>query len=398
MPEELITTIGWLEPLLPDAIPETLLNKADELRFAAGQLSGALPPETARRVSDLLQITNSYYSNLIEGQYTEPADMESASPRRAPKRPTKQLRDLAVAHVQVQAAVDRLTGQLPWSEGFSPKFLSLVHQHLFQGASPDDLKLSDGRLMTPGQLRTEPGLLVKVGDHLAPSPEIVVPMLERMKLVYGRVGDSRMRLLAALAYHHRLAWVHPFPDGNGRVVRMITHTHLNQIGLASPLWSLPRGLARRQSEYYGRLANADAPRRGDLDGRGQLSQSALLEFIEFMLDVCLDQVQYMKSALQLTPLRDRLDRLIGLNPNLSAAGIRPEAAAALHALLAMGTMPRNDFKTFLGLGERLAIDQLQRLIRVGLVESPTPKSRHIYPGLPVWFAQDLFPDLHRRFI
>jgi hypothetical protein len=145
MPDELITTIGWLEPLLPDAFPEALLNKADQLRFAAGQLSGALSPETAQRVSELLQITNSYYSNLIEGQYTEPADMESASPRRAPKRPTKQLQDLAVVHVRVQAAVDRLTVQLPWPEGFSPKLLSLVHRHLFRGASPDDLKLSEDR-------------------------------------------------------------------------------------------------------------------------------------------------------------------------------------------------------------------------------------------------------------
>lgn len=398
MPDELITTIGWLEPLLPDAFPEALLNKADQLRFAAGQLSGALPPETAQRVSELLQITNSFYSNLIEGQYTEPAYMESASPRRAPKRPTKQLQDLAVAHVQVQAAVDRLTGQLPWAEGFSPKLLSLVHRHLFQGANPDDLKLSEDRLMEPGQLRTEAGLLVKVGEHLAPSPEIVVPMLERMQQVYGRIGDSRMRLLAALAYHHRLAWVHPFPDGNGRLVRLITHVHLNQLGLASPLWSLSRGLARQQSAYYERLANADVPRRGDLDGRGQLSRAALLEFIEFMLDVCLDQVHYMRGALQLAPIRDRLDQIIGLHPRLRAAGIRPEAAAALQALLAQGTMPRSDFKTFLGLGERLAIDQLQRLIRLGLVEGPTPKSRQVYPGLPVWFAQDLFPDLHRRLI
>lgn len=36
-------------------------------------------------------------------------------------------------------------------------------------------------------------------------------------------------------------------------------------------------------------------------------------------------------------------------------------------------------------------------VYLGLVESPTPKSREIYPGLPVWFAQLLFPDLHRRF-
>ncbi|MNF16133.1 hypothetical protein D3C80_2190240 [compost metagenome] len=61
-------------------------------------------------------------------------------------------------------------------------------------------------------------------------------------------------------------------------------------------------------------------------------------------------------------------------------------------------MPRATFKTFLGLSERLAIEELKRLIELGIVLSPTPKSRDVEPGLPVWFAQEIFPDLHRRFI
>lgn len=70
----------------------------------------------------------------------------------------------------------------------------------------------------------------------------------------------------------------------------------------------------------------------------------------------------------------------------------------MHALLSMGAMPRATFKTFLGLNERLAIEELKRLIALGTVLSPTPKSREVEPGRPVWFAQEIFPDLHRRFI
>jgi hypothetical protein len=54
-------------------------------------------------------------------------------------------------------------------------------------------------------------------------------------------------------------------------------------------------------------------------------------------------------------------------------------------------------RTFTGLTSRPAIDELSRLIKVGLVESRTPKSRFVTPGLPAWFAQDIFPDLHQRF-
>lgn len=57
----------------------------------------------------------------------------------------------------------------------------------------------------------------------------------------------------------------PFEDGNGRVVRMATHLQLTRIGLGSPLWSISRGLARKQDEYYARLSAADQGRRG---GRG----------------------------------------------------------------------------------------------------------------------------------
>ena len=394
MTETLITSTGWLEPLLPDNLPDRLLSKADDLRTEAGRLEGMLSGPTAHRVGKLLRLTNSYYSNLIEGHYTQPADFEAAATRRSPKRPTQQLLALAVAHVRVQAALERLEPSLAWSDSMSPGIPQLVHRHLFQGAPDDELRLANGQLMTPGELRK---VLVEVGQHLAPVPEIVLPMLERMQRIYGGISDNRLRLLAAFAYHHRLAWVHPFADGNGRVVRMVTHLHLHQLGFASPLWSLSRGIARNRGEYYDRLANADAPRRSDLDGRGQLSRAALTEFIEFMLDTCLDQVRYMTNALSLSTLRDRLEQLIGLNVRLREARVRPESARALQMLLTHGSTSRADFKAALGLGERLAISELQILIRLGLVESPTPRSREIYPGLPVWFAQELFPDLHKRF-
>lgn len=396
MSSSLVKSCTWLEPLLPANVPVELLVKADAMRFLAGRLTEQLPVRTARCVGELLQITSSYYSNLIEGQYTEPLTLAATAPRRS----SKQLQELAVAHVRAQGVFERFIrghGHLPWAASFSPALLSLVHQRLFRDASEAELRLPDGSLMVPGQLRDQAGKNVSVGQHDAPDYSAVIPMLERMQQVYGGVEDPRLRLMAVLSYHHRLAWVHPFPDGNGRVVRLITHLQLYRLGLVSPLWSLSRGLARQQPQYYDRLANADAPRRGDLDGRGQLTQAGLFEFLNFMFDTCLDQMQYMNDALSLAPLRERMERILAYEPRLVEAGIKPEAARALQILISQGCVSRGDFKVYLGLGERVAIEQLKRLIELGLVESPTPKSRELYPGLPVWFAQLLFPELHRRF-
>jgi len=397
MSNELITNPHWLEPLFPESMPSSLLSLADRMRFEAGRLSGCLAPETAIRLGGLLRVTSSFYSNLIEGQFTEPLTLNANTTRRS----SKQLNELAVSHLAVQERFERLLirrPDIPWCELFSPRFIALLHRRLFSGANADDLRLQDGSLMKPGQLRDEARRNVLVGRHEAPYWSAVTPMLERMQKVYGSLQDPRQRLLAAMAYHHRLAWVHPFPDGNGRVVRLLTHLQLYKLGLVSPLWSLSRGLARQHDLYYARLANADQPRRGDLDGRGQLTQAGLFEFMQFMLETSLDQMHYMIETMDRAKMRERLDRLIKLDDKIIDAGIKPGASRALHILISQGTVSRSDFKVFLGLGERVAIEQLKKLTELGLVESPTPKARDLYPGMPVWFAQSLFPDLHRRFV
>ncbi|MDR8017413.1 Fic family protein [Ectopseudomonas guguanensis] len=396
----MISDKNYLLPALPGELPVDILEKASLLPAKAAFLDGRLAPATRARLVSLLEVTNTYYSNLIEGQYSAPADMQRA--QAAPKRERKQLNDLAMQQLGVQTSFERILRRwdedITWSTMFSPWLVKQVHKALFKHAPAEQLKLHDSeRYLVPGKLRAEPDEQVEVGQHLAPDAQVVHPMLELLQQFMGGYKDPRTRLIAALAYHHRLAWVHPFMDGNGRLVRLMTHLQLVYLDLRPNLWSLSRGLARRQTDYYAMMANADRPREGDLDGRGQLSLKHYLDFIRFMLDVCLDQIDYMSEALDPARMRQRIERLFKYHERINAAKIRPGSAAAVHALLSMGTMPRATFKTFLGLSERLAIDELKRLIELGVVLSPTPKSRDVEPGLPVWFAQEIFPDLHRRF-
>jgi hypothetical protein len=73
--------------------------------------------------------------------------------------------------------------------------------------------------------------------------------------------------------------------------------HIAGIG-AHGLWSVSRGLARglaSRGEYKRMMDHADMPRQGDLDGRGNLSQRALTEFMLWFLHVCLDQITFMSG-------------------------------------------------------------------------------------------------------
>ncbi len=386
----------WIEPLLPGEgrYPRSLLDAAERLPYLAGRLSTLLPAETTDRLGKLLRITDTYYTNLIEGQHTEPATLAENVKRKSPK----ELNRLAIEHMYAQAGfqavISRMKGAIQWPTLFSPELVIRVHERLFKDVSEADRTLEDGSILVPGQMRSECGRAIRVGNHTAPAPDAVESMMSRMNQRYGQPQDVRTRLICAMAYHHRLAFVHPFAEGNGRVVRMVTHLQLHYLGMSAPLWSLSRGLARKQDEYYQRLAGADQRRRGNLDGRGQLSESGLCEFIEFMLDVCVEQMKYMEERLSLASLQNRVNGAILLSREFDAEDIKPGCARALLILLSQGKLSWADFIVHTGLGERVAFDQLKRLIHLKVVESHNP---FLHPGLPFWYANTLFPDLHMRF-
>ncbi len=117
----------------------------------------------------------------------------------------------------------------------------------------------------PGRLRTDN---VQVGRHIAPSADELPGWMARFdESAPERYGRAEM-LVAIAAGHHRLLWIHPFADGNGRVARLLSHALLRRVGVGSPLWSVARGFARHVDTYRATLARADDPPQGALDGSG----------------------------------------------------------------------------------------------------------------------------------
>ena len=122
----------------------------------------------------------------------------------------------------------------------------------------------------------------------------------------GGIRRGEASLVAMAASHHRIGWIHPFIDGNGRVMRLHSHLLLNALGCTSGIWSPLRGFARSADRYCALLAAADEHPRGDLDGRGHLSEQALIDWISYVLEICIDQVTFMKSMLNLASMAQRI--------------------------------------------------------------------------------------------
>lgn len=208
---------------------------------------------------------------------------------------------LAVAHIrteqQCEAELDRrrtAQGDEMARSPYSTEALTWLHRELFSDLPAEDLRLADGSLLVPGQIRERP---VVVGRHEAPVAASLPGFLARWAEVYARTRRGEAAIVALAAAHHRLAWMHPFLDGNGRVTRLHTHLLLQAWGLTNGLWSPLRGFARTEDRYKALLQAADEHRQGDLDGRGNLTQAGLVAWIGYTLDACIDQIEFMARQL-----------------------------------------------------------------------------------------------------
>jgi Fic family protein len=372
-----VETPGRIEPALIEDTPATITDVIAELSAKAATLSSALHPVTASNLADLVRIMNTYYSNLIEGHHTRPRDIERAlSGELDPNEKRRDLQLEAKAHMRVQAEIDQqfVAGSLP--DPTSTQFILHLHREFYRDAPESMLRIKGlGRefMMEPGKWRSMPEHDVAVGQHVPPSSDRVPAFMQHFENRYQQKGVGKgSRILALPAAHHRLNYIHPFPDGNGRVSRLMSHAMAHTAGIgAHGLWSISRGLARglkSRGEYNRMMDYADTPRRNDLDGRGNLSMQALKEFTEWFLKVSLDQVNFMSGLFEIDALSQRFRKYVAQSETL-----KPESSRLLDEALLRGELDRGEVSRVTGLPERTARRVLNDVLAEGLLASGTPK-------------------------
>jgi len=392
-------TVFRIEPMRLDEVPGELNDVVAELAAASSRLGGSLHAKTAASLADLVRIMNTYYSNLIEGHNTRPRDIVRAlAGDFARDKERRNLQLEATAHVRVQREIDASGAADELGETASTEFLRYLHREFYREAPKAMLRVKSNRhsfLMRPGEWRSRPEEDNVVARHVPPASGRVGEFMARFEERYT-LADLRQgaRILAIPASHHRFNYIHPFPDGNGRVSRLMSHAMGYPAGIAAHgLWSISRGLARglkSRSEYKAMMDRADAPREDDLDGRGNLSRKALIEFTQWFLEVALDQVTFMSGLFEIATLARRLKTFVTRSENL-----KPESAALLEAALMRGEIERGAAPGITGLPERTARRVLNDTVEAGLLASATPKGpvslRFPEPALEILFPR-LFPQ------
>ena len=385
-------TVASMEPMLPAQGQRELEDLAMDLAKKSSALAGTLHPVVRQSMGDLVRSMNCYYSNLIEGHDTHPIDIDKALAGDFSGQPEKRNLQLeAKAHIEVQRMIDR--GDAPTvfpAKAFllwvHREFCSRLPQELLRVENPDTHKIQE---VIPGEWRTTE---VSVGRHVPPLAENIEYFLKRFEEVYSPDNLSQVQqVIAIAASHHRLVWIHPFLDGNGRVARLYSHALLLHSEVGSNLWSISRGLARKVEIYKSTLMAADAARKGDLDGRGSLSHEELVNFCRFFLETCIDQVGFMTKLLDVDQLLPRME--IHVREEIAGKRLPKGTFLLLREAFYTGEFRRGKVTEITGYQERQARGILSKLLEKGYLTSATERGP-VRLGFPPQAVERWLPGLY----
>jgi len=389
------------DPAIPSRRLGELKDMAQEVVIASSTLGGRIAVRTAAALGDRLRFLNSYHSNLIEGHKTSILDIEAALQQDFSGDEQKRYaQELCAAHVRAERVLMAEVLETPPVNICAEDFVSRIHRTIYEQLPSHHLFVHDQGGFTrhavlPGQMRDGQVSLDGGLTPHGPSADRLPAKFAAFSRAYDPVnfhGDER--LIAIAASHHRLVWLHPFRDGNGRVTRLFSGLYLAHAGInRSNLWSLSRGFSRDKQWYMTNLRSADSP---DQDRKG-FDQDYFADFCLYFLEVCLDQIRFMDKILGLNRIDARIEGYIRDRDKTRGAmdPLDQRSAKLLKALFLQGEVPRGEARSIMGMDhqtDRHARRIVSQLVREGLVCS----SSHRAPltiGFPTQVLRYYFPDI-----
>jgi len=379
-----------------------LLLLAEKVCIESAKLNCIHNKHVVHSIKELLRKVNSYYSNKIESEGTHPIDIERAMKQDFEvDEHRRNLQELSLVYIEVQRYIEKLSKD-EHNNFYTKEFVLDVHYQFYSKKEmlpflkiKKDKESSEFITMKAGQFRETD---VAIGRHKAPSSEILNSLFNEYESFYKLYPymTQATKLVYAISSHHRLTWLHPFLDGNGRTSRLVLDgllQHMNLDGYG--LWNISRGLARNTKGYQEYLAQADMVRQGNLDGRGVLSTKGLRVYVKFMLETALDQIAFMNESLKLETLSNRIENFVEFSQKNMYTNQKPlpkYSELLLKALLVQGEIPRGKVKSIINKETKTASTLIRNLIDLEYIESDTSKSP-IRLKFNSFFASKIFPEL-----
>lgn len=236
--------------LLNPSFSSPLVDVLGELeKLRQPQFRGELTPfYTFMQLKSIFHIVESIGSARIEGNHTTLSDYVES--KISGEEQTDQIREID----NIDAAMRFIEKNLKPGELITETFIRELHE-----LTVANLDREGDR--TPGEYRSG-RVIISKSEHLPPEDKISVrAYMEELVKFINNADKPKYELMKVALSHHRFGWIHPFGNGNGRVVRLLTYAQLIKYGFAvsnfGRLLNPTAVFCNNRDTYYENLAIAD---------------------------------------------------------------------------------------------------------------------------------------------
>lgn len=236
--------------LLNPAFDSPLVDVLTELEHLRRlQLVGTTPAPVFFQLKRVFHMLESLGSARIEGNHTTLADYVESS-LEGGATTDDYLREIA----NIEEAMAFVESAMAPGAAVSEHFIRELHAL----AVRDLVREGDA---TPGAYRAKAVRIVQ-SNHLPPEAVQVPGYMQELVTFINRDDPPKYDLIKVALAHHRFGWVHPFGNGNGRVVRLLTYALLIKYGFnvktGGRVLNPTAVFCSDRDTYYAMLSTADS--------------------------------------------------------------------------------------------------------------------------------------------
>ena len=274
-----------------------LVNTIIELeQLRVRVLGGTTPPHIFFQLKEVFHKLESLGSSRIEGNRTTLAELIEKITDEDFERSVGQDEKLQEI-VNIEKAIQFVEEVVAEGTKITRIHLSDIHKIITHNLTPPQRVRGGEGSMTPGEFRTNKVEILN--SQLCPPDHTQVPsyMEELLDFVNHDV-DNKDRLLRVAIAHHRFTWIHPFDNGNGRLVRAFTYALLIAYGFRVKDGHILNPAAifcMDREKYYDMLELADSGKEDDI-----------LAWCEYVLEGLVEEIRKIDKLSDYIYLRDTI--------------------------------------------------------------------------------------------
>lgn len=337
--------LGLLNPSFDSPLVDAL-TELELLRHL--RLETDVHPILFAQLKAVFHMLESLGSARIEGNHTTLADYVESKVE-GTQDSTDQLKEIN----NIEAAMSFIDEALKDGDDITEYFIRELHSLAVDGLQQEGDK-------TPGMYRQH-NVSIAQSEHLPPDHIHVSAYMSELTAFINHADKPKYDLMKVALVHHRFGWIHPFGNGNGRTVRLLTYALLIKYGFnvqaGGRVLNPTAVFCNDRERYYTMLSLAD---------KG--TEQGLEEWCLYVLSGISSELKKVDQLTNHTFLSEKI-----LYPAIDFSSerglINPLELKVLKRVVELGTIKAGDLRTVLPDMKPTQITyQLGKLIERGLLQ------------------------------